>query len=712
MTPSAQAYLEKDLPLEKLHDLALKEAHSRKPIYQIHKWWARRPAAVFRTMIIAAFSDSVENEQTIWDRYSNGYNLQGKVILDPFLGGGTTAIEALKIGCKVVGVDVNPVAWFVTKKEIEPFDRELALTVFKKMEGTIGRNIKQLYITKCPSGHNAGAVYFLWIQIITCPHCNLISRLFRDCVVAERDDARHAVCPKCGAILKTAAALKTIHCRRCLCQFRPLSGVVNRGVFTCPQCSHAVTLRDAARQNSGPLPAEMFAVEYDCKSCGHGFKEPDESDRRLYSSTSSMLKKKYSSLPIPKELISENRNDPRPISHGYKAYRDLFNDRQLLCLGLLLRHIGRIKEKNIREFFLLAFSSALETNSRLCKYESKWGKVSPIFSIPGYHPVERFAENNVWGLSRGRGTFVKSFNKLLRGKAHSSNSFERVFSKTATMTRQLGENSSTEIADSFQELLTGPQRALLLCQSSESLEAIPDKSIDAIITDPPYFDNINYWELADFFYVWLRLLLKDHYSNFSLESSCRPGQVVAKNNSSDEVKMFVKGLSSVLLQCSRVLRDDGIMAFTFHHSNPNIWLGIRGAIEVAGFVVSGVHVVRSEGSTGFRKDGNTDVDACLVFRKRSSRKSQRKSTSIKTLSLRELGQDSQRLAQRLRKVGGPIRESNLRTLVYAKSLRCNAEEVCRTEGLQAYADNFIKRLEQEAPSPIAYAPSVVSRNPL
>ena len=196
----------------------------------------------------------------------------------------------------------------------------------------------------------------------------------------------------------------------------------------------------------------------------------------------------------------------RPQNHGYRYFYQLFNERQLLSLSKLLTGILEVDDKNTREFLLLAFSACLETNNILCKYETRWQKTSALFGLPGYHPVERVAENNVWGTKYGRGTFVRCCEKVIRAKSHNSNQD----SKNETLDTPDTETYFTEVASSFQDLTATTKNALLQCQSSESLQFLPDKSVDLVATDPPYFDSLNYSRLADFFYVWLRLaLLKD-----------------------------------------------------------------------------------------------------------------------------------------------------------------------------------------------------------
>ncbi len=140
-------YIERDLPIEHLNTLAWREGNSKKPIYRMHKWWARRLGSVFRMLILAAFADADTGVTELWDRFYHGHgntlwcspggDPEGRVILDPFMGGGTTLVEALRLGCKVVGVDVNPVAWFITKRD--PLARGVARGASHHPGGGVGQ---------------------------------------------------------------------------------------------------------------------------------------------------------------------------------------------------------------------------------------------------------------------------------------------------------------------------------------------------------------------------------------------------------------------------------------------------------------------------------------------------------------------------------------------------------------------------------------------
>ncbi|MBI3000334.1 MAG: DUF1156 domain-containing protein, partial [Deltaproteobacteria bacterium] len=121
--------IEVGFPIVDINRLAVPERNSFKPIYQMHKWFARRASCVFRAILLGALKPALLPDGTPTDLMAEFYkdhsddpDTKDKVILDPFMGGGTTVVEALRLGCRVIGIDLNPVAWFIVKTEIEPVD--------------------------------------------------------------------------------------------------------------------------------------------------------------------------------------------------------------------------------------------------------------------------------------------------------------------------------------------------------------------------------------------------------------------------------------------------------------------------------------------------------------------------------------------------------------------------------------------------------------
>jgi adenine-specific DNA methylase len=394
----------------------------------------------------------------------------------------------------------------------------------------------------------------------------------------------------------------------------------------------------------------------------------DSGDLRRLEQARAEFKRSRDHLLFPRQAIpTEGRSDPRPVNHGYTHFWQMFNERQLLCLSILLEHILKIPDPNVRELMLTAFSDCLDANNMFCKYEIEWHKISLFFGLHAFHPIERPTENNVWGTAFGRGTFVKCFEKVRRAKAYCQHPYERLFNQRGQRysKRTGNERIQGNLVNDFDELMSDGRTALLRCQSSEDLSFIPDKSVDAVITDPPYFDNVQYSELADFFYVWLRLVLKDTYPWFEPELSSRSCEILKNDKLGKTTDFFNEGLLRVFKECHRVLKDDGLMVFTFHHNKKWAWQSIAQVLLDSGFYVSASPIVRSEGKSGFHsKEGNIRYDPILVCRKQPSTWDETEWESLKGRILR----DSVVWTRRTLDSGMAVNEVDVFTIVMAKTL--------------------------------------------
>jgi putative DNA methylase len=612
----SENYVERDFLVEKLTPIVNREVNAKNPVYQMHKWWARRLASVFGMLLVTSFSNTSENRRDIWAKYVKGSSLTGKIILDPMMGGGTSIVETLRLGGKAVGIDVNPVAWFVTKKEIDPFDSEAIDNAFKSLEKTVGKEIQSFYKTKCLNGHDADIMYSLWHKEVECKKCHKSIAILQHYVISEKKEELSVVCPACGTIFKTPVKVDDgVICPKCSHSFKPRLGTANKGKITCPHCGQEDTILEAVKRKKEPLDTKLFCIEYYCEDCGRHYKKPEDDDLLRYKQAEARFGELKEKLQYPKQIIPYSSYDVRPQNHGYQFFYQLFNARQLLCLALLLEKIQSIPDRNTREFMLLAFSSCLETNNVLCKYETKWHKTSSMFGIPAYHPVERTAENNVWGTKFGRGTFTRCYLKMVKGKTANTKSSGKQACPSSPSNL---ENDSwlTETASTWSDLKNTEKNALLVCQNSNSLTFVPNSSVDLVITDPPYFDALNYSRLADFFYVWLRLALMKDYEHFKLETSARAQEVVMNGFTDQTLEDLVESLTKIFSECNRVLKPERPMVFTFHHTQNWAWRGLLKTLNASKFSIVESHFVRSEGRTGFRK-GHISYDVCFVCKKKA-----------------------------------------------------------------------------------------------
>ncbi|MFQ5858905.1 MAG: DUF1156 domain-containing protein, partial [Anaerolineae bacterium] len=634
------ACIEHDFPIEGLNKIAQKEGNAKKPIYQMHKWWARRLGSVFRMLILAAFAEDDIRPGELWRRFYTRNQLtverDGKrvppIILDPFMGGGTTIVEALRLGCKVIGVDLNPVAWFVTKKEIEPVDLDALDAAFKQLEKTVAPKILRYYRTTCPLGHPADVMYVFWVKKVTCVDCGQDVRLFPSFRLATKKDVHTVFCPGCYHVSQVDDLRDEARCEECGHAFVPGEGHSSRGYYTCPACGQRERVLDAVRRKEDPPEVEMSAIEYYCPTCERegyerrGYKPAHAEDLALFAEAKAEFERRKDELPLPAQEIPMDIHTDAIIFQNYRYFHQLFNERQLLCLGMLLGETARLGDKNIRELLLLAFSGIVETNNSFCRYNELRQTTEGIFSRHAFWPTNTFGEGNVWGTQYGRGTLRKRYQQVRRGKEYAIRPVER----DGPTRRPTGDTVRAAFAQDFAGLAGDEANALLRAQTAEDMTFLPDRSVDAVITDPPYCGNVSYSELADFFHVWLRLALADRYPHFQPEYTPKAREVISNVGVRGSLKKleelgieikdeesFFRGLTRVFRECHRVLRDEGLMIFTFHHRETWAWTSVLRSLLDAGFYVVAVYPIHAEMSTSTHiMAGGISYDIPFVCRKR------------------------------------------------------------------------------------------------
>ncbi len=624
--PSHYRAIDVSFPVRELMALAKIESYNKnlyRPTTYLHKWWARRLGSVFRTIFIAAFSKPHDN---VWTRYYQGFDLSDKIVLDPFMGGGTTVIEALRLGCKVIGIDCNPVAWWTVRQSIAiPPIRRLDVA-FRLLEARAKPRINALYKTACPGCHSPSDILFvLWVKSITCRSCYQPIRLHTSRIIRAEKNRIFAVCPSCQDVF-SAPDGKKVTCPGCRVQFDPSVAAVHDSKARCSHCQDEFPILDVLRNSSGPLPHEMYAIRYLCPSHGESFKAPNRDDLIFFEKIVAEYSALGSEILAPSEPILDGWKTHDLLTRGYTAWRDLFNQRQLLALDSLLRAILEIEDRAARECFLTLFSACLEFNNMFCSYKGgdlrRPGAVRHIFSHHAFVYPYEVLENNLWGARPLSGTFSHLYHsRLLRAKSFSLNPLERRLADgKVTETISLPhERIEGHLARSFSELLSPRKNALVLCQNSEDLP-IPSNSVDAVITDPPYFDNVQYGELSDFFYVWLRLALKGQYQEFSPPCVDRKCEIVRNPKQGKTGTFYRDGLAKVFRECNRVLKKDGLLIFTFHHKSTRAWATVLSAVLEGGFYISATYPIHSEMllSVHIHNQKSPSYDAILVCRKRLS----------------------------------------------------------------------------------------------
>ncbi len=603
---------------------------------------------MFRTILLYSLADeSIDGwngkPSGLWEYYSRDVNLRGKVVLDPMMGGGTTVIEALKLGCRVIAGDINPVSWFLVKKQVEDIDPELLVSSLRKLDDEFGSELRQYYQTSCPEcKETAEAIYYFYYKVGSCSNCAKEIPLMRNFFLAKSPNGMNdfVVCPQCWSVFESKNAKNSTTCSKCHEKFTPAGVSFSRGRrFTCSDCGHSEKIVDVARE-FGRYRERMYAIEFYCKYCdssknkslvnGRGYKAPDELDRKTLEKAIAEYQSIRNSLPIPDTLIPPGVETRRALNHGYRKFSDMFSPRQLLNLGKIYRWILKIEDWNLKEFFLLAFSNSLKYNNMFAKYNATRGFITDIFRTHSFSPSMAPVEANCYDTAKGRGAFTAFVNLVVEGKQYCRSPFERVHDGESMKKVQLQSRNPSRVTENYQDFVNNTD-VMLRCGSSDHLD-VPDGVVDAVVTDPPYYGNVMYSELSNFFYVWLRIALKDRYGVF--EDSLVPAdkEVIENRHQKKGRDEFIQGLTKVFTESNRVLSDDGILVFTFHHKKQEAWGAILRTILDSGFYVTSTYPVRSEmkASTHLHDLENIVYDMIFVCRKRSEETTPKSWRSIKS----------------------------------------------------------------------------------
>ncbi len=594
---------EHPLPIDSLFDAGFADRlarfetynkHHYRPNTYLHKWWGRRCGSTFRLILKGLVEDEVRRPY-----YASG-GLEGKVILDPMMGGGTTLHEAIRLGASVMGVDVDPIPVMQARATMTEMPVGKLREGFGRFYEALHTAVGSLYRTHCPQCDEPAP---LW---------HALYGLRRDCgcgeaLVVDSLTIRHEPdgtvlrwCPSCGEICNGGSHT----CRA--------DGVrlVEKGCDTCETCGQTFSEDNERRYFARYV---MLAVAGHCQQHGLFHKSPDWRDEAALRAADA----RRDGLSLDPEAFCVEAGD-KSVQLGRRnipSYLDLFSSRQLLFLEKAISQLAEF-EPPMRLNLALLVSTSLEFNSMLCGYKGvnkrRAGAVRHTFSHHGYSFPYTALENNPLYPRRASGTLQKLFySRLERGRRWAAAPRERRFvdGKSHFVTITGERDAGTEVG-SVAELRDGPQRFFLMQGSSAHLP-IESGTVDAVVTDPPYFDSIQYGDLSAFFRVWLDQFLPG-------EADWRYDESAAAVNSerAPENSQYVEMMSGILAECRRVLvPESGRLIFTFHHWQPRAWAALCIPLYRAGFALRARYVVHAEHpmSVHISKMRALTHDAILVF---------------------------------------------------------------------------------------------------
>ena len=586
---------------------------------------AQRLGSVFRAILLSAFSPPGTDVLAAF--YTRRF-LSNKVVFDPFMGSGTTIGEAIKLGFRVIGQDINPVSHFLVKNALSIHSRDKIVQEFEAMEEDTAPRLRHFY--KAPIGAGlfpdelvADVLYYFWVKVLTCPACgwdvDLFGRyIFSQHAYPKKQPACKALCPACGAINTVNFDAENASCAACKAVFNPQIGPAQGKTARCPKCKESFPIARTVKATKRPPRHRLYAKMVLLPDGEKQYQQITPYDLALLDEAERQLQDRQNAYPVVP--IEPGYNTNQVLGYNYTHWHLMFNSRQLLCLSILADRIRKIEEPRTRELFACLLSGCLEFNNMFASFKGEGtGAVRHMFSHHILKPERTPLEANLWGTPKSSGSFSTLFkSRILRALEYQESPFE--VRPVKTDGRIVGEKViktshpiEVDVAETYADFTKG-KRAYLACGSSSKTD-LADKSVDAVVTDPPFFDNVHYSQLADFFHVWQRHFLgTDGVRMSETTRSCDEVQ-------QSEADIFTNRLGAVWRECRRVLRDDGLLIFTYHHSRPEGWRCVLHALADAGFLIVAVHPIKAEMSGATPKTQTKepiDYDIILVCRKRTS----------------------------------------------------------------------------------------------
>lgn len=607
-------------PFEHISEIAAAESWRKevnRPIYHLHKWWAQRLGSVFRAILIGALSP--EGEDVLAAFYSP-VKFPRRIVFDPFMGSGTTVGEALKLGARAIGRDINPVAELAVRSALRAYSREDVLREFQAVEYDVADKIKRFYSAKLEDGTPVDVLYYFWVKWLPCPHCGSAVDLFSSYIFSrhaypKRYPLSRAVCPRCGAINEVRYDATEATCHSCDAAFNPQQGPVTRQKATCPECRNTFPVARIAKELGRPPEHRMYAKMVLLPGGQKRYLAADHFDASLYAEAAREAERRRESLPeVP---IEPGYNTNQVLNYGYTSWHQMFNSRQLLCIGMLFERLRRIDNAGVRQLLEVHLSGVLEFNNMFASFKGEGtGAVRHMFSHHILKPERTPLEANLWGTPKSSGSFSTLFrSRVLRALDYREDPFElRVSGEKKTvkvygLSNPLGHDPAQNYAD-----FTAGKVLYLSCGDSSETDIAPN-SVDLVVTDPPFFDNVHYSQLADFFYVWLQ---RAGYDITDGRGTTRSDHEVQHTDANE----FASRLSAVYRECHRVLRPNGLLVFTYHHSRDEGWHSVIRAVIRAGFYITATQPVKAEMSVAAPKSQASepiDLDIIIICRKRGKR---------------------------------------------------------------------------------------------
>lgn len=499
------------------------------------------------------------------------------LVVDPFAGGGSIPLEALRVGADAFASDLNPIPTLLNHtliRFIPKYGEQLADNLIDAAQEIQDRAEKRLSKFFPTSHAGFPPVAYIWGRQVRCegPRCGVQIPLIRSLCLAQREN------DSIGLELKYDKKSHSINISIVSGRSKFGSGTVTRGSVTCPACGYTTPVGRVREQlcftEGGADSSRLLVVV--CRSRdGKTYYSPTNADLMAIQKAQHVINRADILQPIELPLMSGVFNVPL---YGITRWDLLFSSRQLLTAKILGEEIetictARMEETRDSEQFhalkvllLLTRGKYLDFRTTLCGWISKGEKIGHTFGRQALGMIFDWTEGTPFGdMSGSWGRCSKAVAKLIRHEAAA-----------------IDHEGIVEHTDACKHPL-------------------PDDSVTAVITDPPYYNAVPYADLSDFFYVWLWPHLRNILPSIFKESTVPKDSELCEMRGWDSVRyphkdavFYESGMFRALAEARRVCLPGGIAVIVFAHKTTTGWETLLGALVDAGWVVTGSWSIDTE----------------------------------------------------------------------------------------------------------------------
>jgi putative DNA methylase len=551
---------------EKVSAAARHESRNREvhlPPLSTFRWWARRTGAV-NDAVLAGALEALDREHLD--------------VLDPFAGGGTIPLVALRAGCTIHAQDLNPWAAAGIRQMLSLPSPSVLLAAHELLGELAVPLLREAYATRMENGLPGTLAHTYRVAVGRCSACETEHRQFPYSMLTlcQRKERRQPeailACPA-GHVFEGRAD-RRMPCPFCSRQTDPSMLYTPRRCVTCPECGHQDRLSDRAA-GKGWRWEVVLVQRTDGKRREFALPSPEElrqADKRW---------KPKLSLG----LIPPGTETSVLLRHGYRDWADLYPRRQRAVTEALLDLASEASdEQDVVDALRMAIVGTTEFAGHLCRWDRFYLKCNDATAGHRFNFSTFVPEINVWGAGQvGRGTV----SRRVRSMAKASQWVYDVLGR-----RPVVASLPPDPKDD------GPAPdARVICGDS-GLMAGPKERFDLVLTDPPYHDDVHYGELSLPFRAWAGLSLCD------LEGEAATNHATGVN---PDCASYASALERIFAACHPLLRRCGRLVFSYANHEPEAWVALFTALQGAGFFAVACVSVHSENETDFKK---RDVAAC------------------------------------------------------------------------------------------------------